>query len=273
MVLAWAAVSVMILVGSSLFWLAQSRKSMSTARHKVHGTVTATNGVPTFAPTTLKPSHLAFFFDTFVSDTRGWSLGSDGGYYRIMVNNSLILSDTNPDSTLVEAFPTLTNLDNYVVTVDFTINQGDANDSIGLYLRGDGRLDNDYRIDINGDHTIDLAREYLDAQQSGQTALLVPPAPSEYLKPPGQSNTLTAFLIGPEIIVEMNNIVVMTATDSAYTNGQLALFVRHATTSPSGVTASFTRAEIDRLASPFMTPVPTPSPTFTRNPTASAQQP
>lgn len=160
-----------------------------------------------------------------------------------------------------------------MVSVDFTVNQGDANDSVGLYLRGDGTLDHDYRIDINGNNTLDLAKEYLDAQQTGQTDLLAPPAHSEYLNPPGQSNTLTVFMIGPEITVEINDIVVMTATDPAYTNGQIALFVHHAATSPHGVTASFTRAEIDRLASPFMTPVPTPSPTSTLSPTAGQRQP
>ncbi|HEX7737835.1 MAG TPA: family 16 glycoside hydrolase [Ktedonobacteraceae bacterium] len=270
MVLACAAVIVMIIVGGSLFWLAQSRKNAPAVSHH-RATATATSSLPPRTPTTLHPSRLAYFFDTFAANFHGWSLASNGGYYRIMVNNSLILADTNPNSTLVESFPTVTNLDNYVVSVDFTINQGDANDSVGLYLRGDGTLDHDYRIDINGNNTIDLAREYLDAKQIGQTDMLIPPALSAYLKPPGQANTLTVFMIGSEITVEMNDIVVMTATDPAYTNGQIALFVHHATTSRSGVTASFTRAEIDRLASPFMTPVPTPSPISTLIPTGSPQ--
>lgn len=274
MVLACVAVIVMMIVGGSLFWLTQGRKNTSAVSHPhPHATATVTSSVPTYASTALKPALLAIFFDTFAANFHGWSLASNSGYYRIMVNNSLILADTNPNSTLVEPFPTGTNLDNYMVSVDFTINQGDANDSMGLYLRGDSTLDHDYRIDINGNNTIDLAREYLDANQVGQTEFLFPPAHSAYLRPPGQSNTLTVFMIGPEITVELNDIVVMTASDTAYTSGQIALFVHHAATSSSGVTASFTRAEIDRLASPFMTPVPTPSPTVTMTPTTEAQQP
>ena len=145
--------------------------------------------------------------------------------------------------------------------------QGDANDGMGLYLRGDSTLDHDYRIDINGNNTIDIAKEYLDSKQNGQELLLSPPAHTSYLNPPGHSNTLTVILIGPSITVEVNNIVVATANDTAYTNGQIALFARHGTTS-NGVTVSFTRIEIDRLASPFMTPVPTP--TFTPAPTTTA---
>jgi hypothetical protein len=77
-------------------------------------------------------------------------------------------------------------------------------------------------------------------------------------------------MVGPQIIVEINNIVVMTATDNSYTNGQITLFARHGVTS-SGVTVSFTRVEIDHLTSQFMTPVPTP--TLTATPRATTGQP
>jgi hypothetical protein len=207
------------------------------------------------------------FYDTFINDYHGWLLGSNGGYFRIMVNNSLILSDTNPDTPLVEAAPTLTNLDNYVVSTDFTISQGDGNDGTGLYLRGDSTLDHDYRVDINGNNTFDVAKEFLDTKQTAQQTMLVPPTYTNVLHPPGRSNTLTVILIGPALTIEMNNVVVATVNDLSYTNGQIALFARHGATS-SGVTISFTRFEIDRLASPFMTPVPTP--TLTPSVTASA---
>lgn len=185
-----------------------------------------------------------------------------------MTNNALVLSDTNPDTPLIEAVPTVTNLDNYVVSTDFTIDQGDSNDGMGLYLRGDSTLDHDYRIDINGNNTFDVVKEYLDANQREQVALLAPPTRSDYLRSPGHLNTLTVFMIGPIITVEINNIVVAAVSDPAYTNGQIALFARHGATS-SSVTVSFTRFEIDRLATRFMTPVPTP----TLTPTATAGQP
>ncbi len=263
LVLACVAAIAVLISGGSMFWMIHNRNS--TPIHRATATPTAT-AMPTWIPTAVTPPPLAMFYDTFLSNNHGWSLISNGGYYRILTNNSLILGDTNPDSTLVESVPTITNLDNYVVSATFTINQGDANDGVGLYLRGDGTLDHDYRVDINGNNTIDLAREYLDANQSSQTAILVPPTRSEYLNPPGKANTLTVFMLGPSITVELNNIVVLTATDASYANGQIALFARHGTTS-SGVTVSFTTVEIDRLASQFMTPVPTP--TLMPTPTAT----
>lgn len=265
LVLACVAVIVVVIVGSSMFWLARSKNATPVSHTRVTPTATT---MPTWVPTAITPPVLSIFYDTFVGNYHGWPLGSNGGYFRIMTDGSLILSDTNPNTPLVEAVPTITNLDNYVVSTNFTINQGDANDGMGLYLRGDSTLDHDYRIDINGNNTFDVVKEYLDANQSGQETPLVPPTRSDYLNPPGRLNTLTIFLIGPAITVEINNIVVAAVSDSAYTNGQIALFARHGATS-SGVTVSFTRFEIDRLASQFMTPVPTP----TLTPTATAGQP
>lgn len=267
-VLAYVAAITIVIIGGSMFWLTGSKSSSVVTHHQP--TPTATSAPLTLTPNELTPSLLAIFYDTFPGNFRGWSLGSNGGYFRIMVNNSLILADTNPKSTLIESFPTITNLDNYVVSIDFTINQGDANDGTGLYLRGDGTLDHDYRIDVNGNNTLDIAKEYLDSQQASQTNILAPSVHSEYLKPPGYHNTLTVIMIGPEITVEINNIVALTTRDPAYTNGQIALFARHGATS-SGVTVSFTRVEIDRLASQFMTPVPTP--TLTPTTSTAAGQP
>src|SRR5258707_1586178 len=261
------AVIVMLIVSASLFWLARDRSSASANQKQATPTPTT---MPTLGPTITTTPLMALFYDTFANNFHGWSLNSNGGYFRILTNNSLILADTNPNSTLVEPVPTLTNLDNYVVSADFTINQGDAHDNIGFYLRGDSTLFHDYRIDINGNNTLDVAREYLDANQAGQSAMSVQPAYSSYLHPLGKPNTLTVFMIGSQITVEINKIVVMTATDNSYTNGQITLFARHGVTS-SGVTVSFTRVEIDHLTSQFMTPVPTL--TLTATPSVTTGEP
>ncbi|HVU70382.1 MAG TPA: hypothetical protein VHD63_24855, partial [Ktedonobacteraceae bacterium] len=245
LVLACVALIVIVISGASMFWLTRS-KGNPPAIHHPSASPTATMARPILTPNALTPSSLAMFYDAFAGNFNGWYLGSNGGYFRIMVNDSLILADTNPRTTMIESFPTLTNLDNYVVSVAFTINQGDGNDGTGLYLRGDSRLDHDYRIDVNGNNTVDIVKEYLDANQASQTTTLAPATHTAYLNPPGQSNTLTVLMIDQQIIVEINNIVVLTATDAAYTNGQVALFARHGATS-KGVTVSITRVEIDRL--------------------------
>lgn len=269
-VLACVAVILVIIIGGSMFWMARGSKGNTPSGHaraKSTGTT-----LPTWVPTPITPPALSMFYDTFINDYHGWSLGSNDGYFRIMVNDSLILSDTNRNTPLVEAVPTITNLDNYVVSATFTINQGDTNDGTGFYLRGDSTLYQDYRVDVNGNNTFDIAKEFLDTKQSEQETMLVPPTHTDVLNAPGQANTLTVILIGPALTVEINNVVVATVNDTSYTNGQIALFARHGGTS-SGVTISFSRFEIDRLASPFMTPVPTPTLTPTLTTTATAGQP
>lgn len=265
LVLACVAGAIVLLLGGSLLWLLRAN-SGAPVRGRTKATATAAGTtVPTWVPTEVTPPANAIFYDTFVNNARGWSLSGSDGYFRILVNNTLILADTNPNTPLIESVPTSVTLDNYVISVDFTINQGDARDSIGLYLRGDSTLDHDYRIDINGDSTFDVAKEWLDASKTAQTTLLVPSQRSGYLKPPGRQNTLTVLMIGSTLTIEINGYMVASINDASYPSGQIALFARHGS-SPSGIIVSFSRVEIDRVASPFATPTPSPTPTATAGP-------
>jgi hypothetical protein len=213
-------------------------------------------------PPEVTPPATAIFYDTFVNNARGWSLSGSDGYFRILVNNTLILADTNPNTPLIESVPTSVTLDNYVISVDFAIDRADGRDSIGLYLRGDSTLDHDYRVDISGDATVDMAKEWLDASKAARTTMLVPSRHASFLNPPGQQNTLTAFMIGSTLTVELNGFLVASIDDTSYPSGQVALFARNGS-SPAGIVVSFTRVEIDRVVSPFATPTPSPAPTAT----------
>jgi hypothetical protein len=218
---------------------------------------------PTWIPTQVTPPARSIFYDTFVNNSHGWSLSGAGdnasGYYRILVNNSLILAATKPYTTLVESINTSTELTDYVISADFTINQVGNYDSIGFYLRGDSNLDNDYRIDINGDNTFDIVKEWLDKssdQVEEKSIMLVPPRLTHLLNSPGQANNLSVIMIGSTIVVSLNKIVAAQISDRSYTNGQVALFA-HSGGSKNGVLVSFTCVEIDSLAFPQETPVPT----------------
>lgn len=247
--------ALIVLLSSGTFWLLRGNHS---SPGKAAQTTPTPTPYPTLAPPAITPPAGSLFYDTFVDNSHGWSLASNDGYFRILTDDSLILADTNPDTTLTESVPTAnTNLDNYVISVDFTVHQGDTHDSAGLYLRGDGSLDHDYRVDVNGNNTVDIAKEWLSADQVAQTTMLVPPKHANYLNPPGKQNTLTAILIGPTITIEINDLVIAMVNDSSYTSGQVALFVRHSQ-SPSGITVSFSRVEIDRPAMPWLPPTSAP---------------
>jgi hypothetical protein len=255
---------IVVLIGGSLFWLWRGNSARSGNSVQTGPTATATA-----LPTPITPPVGSFFYDTFENNNHGWDLSSDStsGYYRILVNHTLILATTDANTTLIESVPTSSiNLSDYVVSTDFTINQGSADDNIGLYVRGDSNLDHDYRVDINGNNTFDVAKEWLASSGSEvreETTYLVEARSSSLLRPLGQKNTLMVILIGSTLVVELNNIVVSQVSDTSYTSGQIALFA-HDGGDNSGVTVSFTRVEVDHLAWPVEEPVGTPTPPVVR---------
>jgi hypothetical protein len=260
--LACAALLIFSLLGSSLFWSLHEGNGNAGRVPKNLAPVTPSSTL-TQVPTEITPPATSMFYDTFIDNQHGWSLSGTSGDVRLLTNAHLTLANTNPNSILIESVPTSTLLDDYVISVDFTLNLGDVHDSTGLYLRGDSHLDHDYRIDINGNKTVDVVKEWLDSTQTPQSTLLVAPQATNLLNPPGSRNTLTVFMIDQTIAVLINNVALTTVTDPTYVNGQIALFVHHGSSS-KGAIYSFSRVEIDRLASPFATPVPT----FELTPTA-----
>lgn len=243
------------LLGSSLFWFLHVGNSASGHTSKNLASAMSSPAL-TQMPTEITPPAASMFYDTFVDNQHGWSLSGTTGDARILTNTRLTLANTNANSILIESVPTSTTLDDYVISVDFTLNLGDAHDSTGLYVRGDSHLDHDYRIDVNGNKTVDVVKEWLDSTQTPQSTLLVSPQVTSLLNPSGSRNTLTVFMIDQTITVLINNVALTTVTDSTYNSGQIALFVHHGSSS-HGAIYSFSRVEIDRLASPFATPVPT----------------
>ena len=62
---------------------------------------------------------------------------------------------------------------------------------MGLYLRGDGNLDRDYRINIIGNDPITINKEYLDATGASQSEELAKiSSKNSILNPIGQANLL-----------------------------------------------------------------------------------
>ncbi len=177
------------------------------------------------------------FSDTFLDNSKGWSVVNVPGYMRTLHTGTLTLSDTN-HNVLVESIPTSTTFTNFSLTTTFTLVQGDENDSVGLYLRGDSNLDHDYRVDIFGNNTYAISKETLSANSELEQTFLVPPTQTKLLNPIGRKNMLAVALHGPTMVVQMNGQTLSSLTDTGYIHGQIALFVANGMTS-NGVTAQF----------------------------------
>ena len=226
---------IMVISGTIFFYVqGKSSKTNNNGNGAVSPTVRKATPTPTpTAQSTPQP----LFFDDFTDRSKGWYLGSTSGYTRVIDNNTLTLADSN-HTILTESLPTSTSFDDFIVSVTFTILQANQDDSVGLYLRGDSNLDHDYRIDIYGNNTYAVSKEFLDATKSPQLQFLVSPTHASKLKPAGQSNTITVMVKGPELVLLVNGSIVNSVTDSDYTGGQIALFVQNSETS-SEVEASF----------------------------------
>ena len=189
------------------------------------------------APTSTTDTVEPLFIDHFSDNSKGWSVGNVGGYTRAVNDNMLLLADTK-HNVLVESVPTPRTFADFSITTTFTLLQADANDSVGLYVRGDSNLDHDYRIDIFGNAHYAISKETLNAKNDLDQTYLVRPTSSSILKPIGQKNTLTVTMQGSLMVMQMNGKTMRKLNDTGYTRGQIALFVSNGATS-SGVKAAF----------------------------------
>jgi len=186
------------------------------------------------------------FYDTFKNNALGWSVASTAGYYRSVDPGALTLTNTNAGTTLIESLPTNSVFDNCTVIVDLTIIKADLDDSVGIYVRGDTNLEHDYRVDLFGNGTFDIAKEYLDSKNNPQSVILIGPKSEPAVNPQGELNTITLSMDGSQLQLFMNNVMAGEVTDSDYTSGQVALFV-HSNGNSHNVAASFSRVEVDKL--------------------------
>src|SRR6266513_1823834 len=156
--------------GTILFFIQQQAgKATSSSRQIATPAVTMTKIArsPTI-PLVDQP----LFYDNFAGKSKGWSLGNAPGYTRTIAN-----------SILTESLPTDTLFTDFMVTMSFTVDKADKDDSVGLYLRGDSNLDHDYRVDIYGDNTYAISKELLNANKTPIVNTLVNPSSTSALHP------------------------------------------------------------------------------------------
>jgi len=211
--------------------------------------ITIGTSTPTPSPTPIyleTPPVQSEFYDTFKNNAQNWSVSNTEGYYRTVKPGELALVNTNVNTTMVESLPTNSTFDNGTVIVDLTILEANFNDSVGLYVRGDTNLEHDYRIDLNGNGTFDIAKEYLDARNNPQSVILYGPKSDTALNSEGKRNTIMLTMSGTQLQLFINNERVGVAEDSGYLDGQVALFVRLGKSSQK-VAVCFSKVEIDKI--------------------------
>lgn len=189
-------------------------------------------------PVSTRPSIARPLFTSDFSDPdAGWAVGSASGYTRNISNGTLTLANEN-HTTLTESLPTNLTFDDFSLTMTFTLLQATSGDSVGLYVRGDTNLDHDYRIDFSMDGTYDICKEFLDQQNIPQETFLQPATYTPSLRPPGEPNTITVMMKGPDMVLIINKHTIHPVSDPDYASGQIALFV-HNSLASNKVEATF----------------------------------
>ncbi|GAC1384695.1 MAG: hypothetical protein NVSMB33_13260 [Ktedonobacteraceae bacterium] len=224
---------VLMVVGGGIFFLSRLKSNDTTIVNKT----------PTVASKSTTPVLRPLFADNFADNSQGWDIGSGSGFSSTISNNVMTLSEAN-HKILDEPIPgtgkTAATYIDFSVTTTFTITKADQNDSVGLYMRGDDNLSQGYFVDIFGDNTYDIVKVFPD---SSKDTFLVSPTNSSSINSVGQQNKLTVIMKGPKIEVLVNNKVLNSISDSAYTSGQIALFAENGKSS-NGVKAAFSSMAI-----------------------------
>lgn len=206
-----------------------ARSTTSTAKSTAATRTSTPTPTVTLTPTASETPQ-PLFLDYFIDNSNGWLTGSAGGYTRTLDEGALTLSANN-HKILVESIPANNSFDDFSLTMNFMLKQGDEHDSVGLYLRGDSNLDHDYRIDIYGNSTYSISKESLDSDNNQVSTYLVGPTPAPQLKPLDHGNRLTVLMKGPTLLLMINDSIVQYVSDPDYTHGQIALFVQNGPTS------------------------------------------
>ena len=246
----WVVLSLLIIIGSSAVIAAtikgSSENSFSNANRSLQSTSTARSLKTPFPTATSAPdlsqTPTPLFYEDFLDNSKGWALTDSPDFTRTLEDNKLTLAVTN-HNILTETVPSNTAFGDCTVGISFTLLKADANDSVGVYVRGDGLLFHDYRIDIFGNNTVALGKEYLDSDKKPQTLEFEKTARISVLASIGKLNTLSVIMKGPYIMVRINGKTIKTLVDSDYARGQIALFVNNGPTS-DGVTAVFSSVNI-----------------------------
>ncbi|WP_069804477.1 family 16 glycoside hydrolase [Thermogemmatispora onikobensis] len=234
LVLVTGSLLALALVGSALILFLSLSHQPATNHSQV-----AASPSPSPSPDVLvqaRPAAAPLFSDNFADNSKGWDTTGGPGFSKTIANHALTMTDRN-HRILVAPLPIRQTFSDFQITVDMTLESGDGNDSMGIYMRGDDQLANDYRVDIFGDATYAISKEVTGLDGNTQVRILSGIASHRAIKPLGQQNEVTVIIKGNQIVLGVNGHLIASVTDSSYSNGMIALFVSNGTSSPAATAA------------------------------------
>lgn len=206
----------------------------------------------TAAPTaTIKyptPQGTPVFFDNFLSDTYGWNLQSSPGNYIVTTGTGALTLQVNKNKLLWELLPGERSYDNFTLTVNAVLSQGDQNNGYGVYIRGASNSGSDlatyYRFELYGDGSYAIFKGILDAAGNSVDTKIVDYTLSSAIQKQGKVNQIMIIAKGAALSFIVNGQLLQTITDHSYTSGSVALFVSNLPQASPGATVEFSKLAI-----------------------------
>ncbi|WP_376796706.1 family 16 glycoside hydrolase [Thermogemmatispora sp.] len=232
LVLIIGSVLALVLLGSVLVLLVSPHNPSASSSNRVVAS-------PSPSPDVLlqaRPDVTPLFSDNFADNSKGWDTTGGPGFSKTIANHALTMTDRN-HRILVAPLPVQHTFSDFQITVDMTLQSGDSNDSMGIYMRGDDQLANDYRVDIFGDATYAISKEVTGLDGNTQVRILSGIGSNQAIKPLGQQNEVTVIIKGNRIVLGVNGHLIASVTDNSYTSGMIALFVSNGSSSPAATGA------------------------------------
>ncbi|MBX5450337.1 family 16 glycoside hydrolase [Thermogemmatispora sp.] len=234
LVLITGSILALMLIGSALavFISLQHRPAPASSRSRVAASPNPSPDVFVQA----RPAVTPLFSDDFADNSKGWDTTGGPGFSKTIANHALTMTDRN-HRILVAPLPVEETFSDFQITVDMALESGDGNDSMGIYMRGDDQLANDYRVDIFGDATYAISKEVTGLDGNTRVQILSGISKNSAIKPLGQQNEVTVIIKGNRIVLGVNGHLIASVTDNSYSSGMIALFVSNGSSSPAATVA------------------------------------
>ncbi len=198
---------------------------------------------PKAAATNPVPKGNPLFQDAFTSNTNGWSIQSYPGEFSVSLGNGALKLENDSHKLLWELIPGSKTYANFQLSVDATLSKGAQDNGYGVYIRGtlsqNMSLTAFYRFELYGDGSFAIFKGTTDANGVTTTPRLVDYTNNSAVQKQGGVNHIAINATGSKLQFMVNNQVLSTITDTAYTSGATALFVSNLQNAPVGAAATF----------------------------------
>ncbi len=191
------------------------------------------------------PKGPPLFADSFSSDAYGWNLQSSPGNYTVTLGNGVLGLQVEKHNLLWELLPGERTFNNFTLTVQAVLSQGDQNNGYGVYIRGTSDQETDlatyYRFELYGDGSYAIFKGTSDSGGNSIATKMVDYTLNPAIRKRGKVNQIMIIAKGAALSFVVNGQLLKSITDTSFSSGSIALFVSNLPQAKPGAQAQFSQ--------------------------------